>query len=86
MTAVPYVDWAGIGCLVGAQLFHQRSGGALALVGLNQRVLEVLKIAVVDTLFNLYGTTTRPLILRPIARRHDLLLAGMCGHYFKPEC
>ncbi len=56
MTAVPYVDSAGIGCLVGAQLFHQRNGRTLALVGLNQRVREVFKITAVDSLFKTYNT------------------------------
>jgi anti-sigma B factor antagonist len=56
MTAVPYVDSAGIGCLVGAQLFHQRNGRTLALAGVNQRVHDVLKITSVDNLFTLYNT------------------------------
>lgn len=56
MSGVPYVDSAGIGCLVGAQLFHQRNERKLALVGLNQRVRDVLKMTGVDTLFALHGT------------------------------
>ena len=56
MTAVPYVDSAGIGCLVGAQLFHQRNSRNLALVGVNQRVRNVLKITAVETLFTLHSS------------------------------
>ncbi len=56
MTAVPYIDSAGIGCLVGAQLFHQRNGRTFALVGLNQRVRDILRITAVDSLFTLFDT------------------------------
>lgn len=56
MADVPYVDSAGIGCLVGAQLFHQRTHRRLSLVGLNQRIKDVLKMTAVDGLFNLHDT------------------------------
>lgn len=56
MTAVPYVDSAGIGCLVGAQLFHQKNSRYLAMVGVNQRVRDVLKITSVDTLFAFHNS------------------------------
>ncbi len=56
MAAVPYVDSAGIGCLVSAQLFHQKNGRTLALVGLNQRVRDTLRIMGVDSLFTLFDS------------------------------
>ncbi len=56
MTAVPYIDSAGISCLVGAQLFHQKNGGTLVLVGLNQRVRDILRITAVDSLFSIFDS------------------------------
>ena len=56
MTSVPYVDSAGIGCLVGAQLFHQKNGRVFALAGLSQRVRDILKITAVDSLFSFFDS------------------------------
>ncbi len=56
LSAVPYVDSAGIGSLIGAQVSHQRSGRSLALVGVNERIRNVLKITQVENVFSIYGT------------------------------
>jgi anti-sigma B factor antagonist len=56
MTSVPYVDSAEIGCLIGAHVSHQRSGRKFALVGVNERNRNVLKITNVENIFSLYDT------------------------------
>ena len=48
---MPYIDSAGIGCLVGAHVSRQGSGRKLVLVGANERLLTSLKVTKVDNLF-----------------------------------
>jgi anti-anti-sigma factor len=48
---VPYIDSAGIGCLVGAHVSRENSGRKLVLVGANDRLLTSLKVTRVDQLF-----------------------------------
>jgi len=57
MTRVPYVDSAGIGSLIGAHLSHQRNGRNFALVGVNERIQNVLKITHVENLFSMHNST-----------------------------
>jgi anti-sigma B factor antagonist len=54
MSSVPYVDSAGIGCLIGAHVSHQRSCRKMALVGVCDRVRNVLKVTNVENLFTLH--------------------------------
>ena len=56
LTDVPYVDSAGIGALVGAQVSHQKDGRSLALVGVCDRVHNALKITHVETFFRLFDS------------------------------
>jgi anti-anti-sigma factor len=49
---MPYIDSAGIGCLVGAHVSRENSGRKLVLVGANDRLLTSLKVTRVDQLFN----------------------------------
>lgn len=51
MADVPYIDSAGIGCLVGAQVSRANSGRTLVLVGAPDRVLTSLKVTKVFGLF-----------------------------------
>ena len=53
-TNVPYVDSAGIGALVGAQVTHSKDGRSLALVGVNQRVRAALGVTRVEQFFKFY--------------------------------
>jgi anti-sigma B factor antagonist len=53
-TAVPFVDSAGIGALVGAFVRRQKDGRTLALVGVNQRVHNALEMTRVESLFRFY--------------------------------
>ncbi len=51
LSAMPYIDSAGIGCLVGAHVSRESSGRKLVLVGVNDRLLTSLKVTRVDQLF-----------------------------------
>ncbi len=48
---MPYIDSAGIGCLVGAHVSRENSGRKLILVGANDRLQTSLKVTKVDQLF-----------------------------------
>jgi anti-sigma B factor antagonist len=58
LTAVPYVDSAGIGVLVGAYVSSQNSGRSLALVGANERIRNSLRVAWVESLFRFFDTVS----------------------------
>jgi anti-sigma B factor antagonist len=53
---MPYIDSAGIGCLVGAHVSRENSGRKLVLVGANERLITSLKVTKVDQLFVLAPT------------------------------
>ena len=53
---VPYIDSAGIGCLVGAHVSREQSGRKLIVVGATERLLNMLKATKVDQLFTFAGT------------------------------
>jgi anti-sigma B factor antagonist len=57
-TGVPYMDSAGLGLLVQAQVSIQNSGRRLAVAGMNERVRTVLSVTNVDKLFRSFGTAT----------------------------
>jgi anti-sigma B factor antagonist len=51
-TEVPYIDSAGIGALVGANVSRQKeSGRSLVLKGVNQRVRQALQVTHVEQIF-----------------------------------
>ena len=50
---VPYIDSAGIGCLVGAHVSREHSGRKLVLAGASERLLGMLKATKVDQLFTM---------------------------------
>lgn len=50
---MPYIDSAGIGCLVGAHVSRENSGRKLIIAGANERLLTSLKVTKVDQLFTL---------------------------------
>ena len=54
LTAVPYIDSAGIGALLGAHVSRQKEGRSLALVGVNQRVKNALEITHVWQFFAVF--------------------------------
>ena len=55
-TAVPLVDSAGIGALVGAYVSRQKDGRTLALVGVNQRIHNALEVTRVESLFRFFNS------------------------------
>jgi anti-sigma B factor antagonist len=55
-SAVPYVDSAGIGALVGAYVTRQHSGRKLALVGVSTRVHDALKVTRVEQFFQFFDS------------------------------
>jgi anti-sigma B factor antagonist len=57
-TNVPYVDSAGIGALVGAYVTHQKDGRSLFLIGVNERVLNALKVTRVEQFFNFVASVS----------------------------
>src|SRR6516164_956429 len=56
LTDVPYIDSAGIGCLVGAHVSRENSGRRLVMSGVSERLLNSLKATKVDQLFNFAAT------------------------------
>jgi anti-anti-sigma factor len=48
---VPYIDSAGIGCLVGAHVSREHSGRKLVVAGASERLINSLKATKVDQLF-----------------------------------
>lgn len=60
---MPYIDSAGIGCLVGAHVSRENSGRKLVLVGANDRLLTSLKVTRVDQLFILAPDVQQALVL-----------------------
>jgi anti-sigma B factor antagonist len=53
---MPYIDSAGIGCLVGAHVSREHSGRRLIIVGANERLLTALKVTKVEQLFTFAPT------------------------------
>jgi anti-sigma B factor antagonist len=58
LTAVPYVDSAGIGALVGAYVSSQNRQRNLALVGANERIRNSLRVAWVESLFRFFDSVS----------------------------
>jgi anti-sigma B factor antagonist len=56
VTDMPYIDSAGIGCLVGAHVSRENSGRKLILVGANDRLQTSLKVTKCDQLFTMATT------------------------------
>jgi anti-sigma B factor antagonist len=52
MSDVPYIDSAGIGCLVGAHVSRENAGRKLIVAGATERLVNALKVTRVDQLFD----------------------------------
>jgi anti-sigma B factor antagonist len=61
VTDMPYIDSAGIGCLVGAHVSRENSGRKLVLVGANDRLQTSLKVTKCDQLFTMSPTVDEAL-------------------------
>jgi anti-sigma B factor antagonist len=55
-TAVPYIDSASIGALVGAHVNRQKEGRKLGLVGVNQRIRQAFEITRIERLLHFYDS------------------------------
>ena len=55
-TAVPLIDSAGIGALMGAYVNRQKDGRSLGLVGVNQRIHQALEVTRVENFFKFYDS------------------------------
>ena len=53
---MPYIDSAGIGCLVGAHVSRQSSGRKLVIAGAHERLLTSLRVTKVENLFSFAPT------------------------------
>ncbi len=51
MSDVPYIDSAGIGCLVGAHVSRENAGRKLIVAAAGERLVNALKVTRVDQLF-----------------------------------
>lgn len=56
LTAVPYMDSAGMGAIINYFVSCQRAGRKLIVVGVNGRVLELFKMTRADSLLTMVGT------------------------------
>lgn len=55
-SGVPYIDSAGIGCLVNGYVSHQNAGKSLCLVGVTDRVRTSLRVANVEQFFPIFSS------------------------------
>jgi len=69
LSAVPYVDSAGIGCLVNGYVSHQNAGASLSLVGVTDRVRTALRVANVEQFFPIFSSVAEAEQGYPLARR-----------------
>ena len=55
LTDVPYIDSAGLGLLVSAQVSRQKSGRRIVLSGINPRVQKLFDITRITELFLIFS-------------------------------
>ena len=68
LTNVHYIDSTRLGELIAVHVTLSRAGGRLTLVGTPARVLELLTLAGLDTVFERFGSVDEA--LTSLARRH----------------
>ena len=56
LTAVPYMDSAGLGILTNSYVAQQKNGRRLLLVGVNERVQTLFQVTRLDKLFQIFPT------------------------------
>lgn len=56
LSGVPYIDSAGIGCLVNGYVSHQNAGKSLCLVGVTDRVRTSLRATNVEQFFPIFSS------------------------------
>jgi anti-sigma B factor antagonist len=58
LTAVPYMDSAGMGAIINYFVSCQRAGRRMIVAGVNARVLELFKMTKADTLLTIVKTVS----------------------------
>jgi anti-sigma B factor antagonist len=58
MSGVPYIDSAGLGCLISAYVSREREARVLVLTGVSDRVKTVMTVTGVDALFQTYASVS----------------------------
>lgn len=56
LTDVPYLDSSGLGLLVSTFVSRQKAGQRLALSGVNDRVMKLLEMTSIESLFLMFPT------------------------------
>ncbi|MGZ4164013.1 MAG: STAS domain-containing protein [Tumebacillaceae bacterium] len=56
LSGVPYIDSAGIGCLVNGYVSHKNAGKSLCLVGVTDRVRTSLRVTNVEQVFPIFSS------------------------------
>jgi anti-sigma B factor antagonist len=56
LSGVPYIDSAGIGCLVNGYVSHQHAGRTLSLVGVVDRVRNSMRVSNVEKFFPMFSS------------------------------
>ena len=56
LSEVPYIDSSGLGSLVSAQVSRQKAGHKVVLSGVNERVMRLLEITKVESLFLVFAS------------------------------
>ncbi|HXZ79964.1 MAG TPA: STAS domain-containing protein [Terriglobales bacterium] len=55
LAEVPYMDSAGLGSVVNAFISYQKNNRRLALVGVNERLMNLIKLTKVDMFLPIYA-------------------------------
>ncbi len=71
LAEVPYIDSAGIGELVRAYVAIERERGWLKLMSPGRKVLEVLEIVKLDTIFQIYSSEAEALATVTLPKDHS---------------
>lgn len=61
LTAVPYLDSSGVGELISVFISVRNNGGVLKLAGPTDRVAELLTVAKLDTVFEVFDSESSAL-------------------------
>jgi anti-sigma B factor antagonist len=77
LTAVPYIDSAGLGAILGHWAHTQRTGKKLAIAGICERVQVLFKLTKVDTLLPCFATADK-------AEQSFWASPGAAGQAFSP--
>ncbi|HMK31563.1 MAG TPA: STAS domain-containing protein [Terriglobales bacterium] len=58
LAQVPYMDSAGLGSVVNAFISYQKNGRRLALIGVSERLMNLIKLTKVDMFLPVYSNAS----------------------------